>query len=164
VFGLWPEEVARESLRKPYVAGQYVYSNQVIARDVPGLDIQSEIPLLERKGFLQTQVFVPDRLRQVTPHNALEAGRSLAMTTCSNCHSLSSTGMRPLANYFGGNTDVAMVKTYLQGALGTGNTIYMPHIPLNDAEAYALARYIVSLNPSPQPVVRTAEAVTPEKE
>jgi hypothetical protein len=30
VFGLWPEEVARESMRKPYVAGQYVYSNQVI--------------------------------------------------------------------------------------------------------------------------------------
>jgi hypothetical protein len=162
VFGLWPEEVARESLRKPYVAGQYVYSNQVIARDVPGLDIKSEIPLLEKKGFLQTQVFVPDGLRSVNPHNALEAGRSLALTTCSNCHSLSSTGMRPLANYFGGNTDVAMVKTYLQGALGTGNTIYMPHIPLNDAEAYALARFIVSLNPSPQPVVRTAAA--PEKE
>jgi hypothetical protein len=72
--------------------------------------------------------------------------------------------MRPLANYFGGNTDVKRVKTYLQGALGTGNTIYMPHIPLNDDEAYALARFIVSLNPSPQPVVRTAEAVTPEKE
>jgi hypothetical protein len=30
VFGLWPEEVARESIRKPWVAGQYVYSNQVI--------------------------------------------------------------------------------------------------------------------------------------
>ncbi len=139
-----------------------MYSNQVIARDVPGLDIKSEIPLLEKKGFLQTQVFVPDRLRNVNPHNALEAGRSLALTTCSNCHSLSSTGMRPLANYFGGNTDVAMVQTYLQGALGTGNTIYMPHIPLNDDEAYALARFIVSLNPSPQPVVRTAAA--PEKE
>ena len=163
VFGLWPEEVARESLRKPYVAGQYVYSNQVIARDVPGLGIKSEIPLLEQKGFLQTQVFVPDHLRNVNPHNALEAGRSLALTTCSNCHSLSSTGMRPLANYFGGNTDVDMVKTYLQGALGTGNTIYMPHIPLNDAEAYALARYIVSLSPSPEkPVVRTAVAPNQE--
>ena len=166
VFGLWPEEVARESLRKPYVAGQYVYSNQVIARDVPGLGIKSEIPLIERQGFLPSQVFVPDHLRSVNPHNALEAGRSLALTTCSNCHSLSPTGMRPLANYFGGNTDVAEVKTYLQGALGTGNTIYMPHIPLNDAEADALARFIVSLNvpASPQPVVRTAAAAAPIKE
>lgn len=157
VFGLWPEEVARESLRKPYVAGQYVYSNQVIARDVPGLGIRSEIPLIEQKGFLATQVFVPDSLRSVNPHNALEAGRSLALTTCSNCHSLSSTGMRPLARYFGGHTDVTAIKTYLQGALGTGNTIYMPHIPLNDAEAEALARYIVSLSPVPvSPTVRTA--------
>jgi hypothetical protein len=166
VFGLWPEEVARESLRKPYVAGQYVYSNQVIARDVPGLGITSEIPVIERQGFLPSQVFVPDHLRQVTAHNAVEAGHSLALTTCSNCHSLSPTGMRPLASYFGGNTDVAMVKTYLQGALGTGNTIYMPHIPLNDAEAYALARFIVSLNApvSPQPVVRTAAAAAPIKE
>ena len=159
VFGLWPEEVARESLRKPYVAGQYVYSNQVIARDVPGLGIRSEIPLIEQKGFLATQVFVPDSLRRVNPHNALEAGRSLALTTCSNCHSLSSTGMRPLARYFGGQTDVAAIKTYLQGALGTGNTIYMPHIPLNDAEAEALARYIVSLSPARvSPTVRTAAA------
>lgn len=157
VFGLWPEEVARESLRKPYVAGQYVYSNQVIARDVPGLGIRSEIPLIEQKGFLATQVFVPDSLRSVNPHNALEAGRSLALTTCSNCHSLSSTGMRPLARYFGGQTDVAAIKTYLQGALGTGNTLYMPHIPLNDAEAEALARYIVSLSPAPvSSTVRTA--------
>ena len=157
VFGLWPEEVARESLRKPYVAGQYVYSNQVIARDVPGLGIRSEIPLIEQKGFLATQVFVPDSLRRVNPHNAVEAGRSLALTTCSNCHSLSSTGMRPLARYFGGQTDVAAIKTYLQGALGTGNTIYMPHIPLNDAEAEALARYIVSLSPAPvSSTVRTA--------
>lgn len=159
VFGLWPEEVARESIRKPYVAGQYVYSNQVIARDVPGMGIKSEIPLIERKGFLPTQVFVPDQLRTVTESNALHAGRSLALTTCSNCHSLSSTGMRPLAKYFGGNTDVAQVKTYLQGTLGTGNTIYMPHIPLNDAEAYALARFIVSLNPqSLRNPLRTAAA------
>jgi hypothetical protein len=160
VFGLWPEEVARESLRKPFVAGQYIYSNQVIARDVPGLGIKSEIPLIERQGFQASQVFVPDRLRRVTPHNAEEVGRSLALTTCSNCHSLSSTGMRPLANYFGGNRDVTTIKTYLQGALGTGNTIYMPHIPLNDAEAYALARFIASLASQSQPALHTAAAAS----
>jgi hypothetical protein len=42
----------------------------------------------------------------------------------------------------------------------------MPHIPLNDDEARALARFIVSLNPSPQHRgARRPEAVaTPEKE
>lgn len=145
VFGLWPEEVARESIRKPFVAGQYVYSNQVIARDVPGLGIKSELPLLEEKGFLQAHVFLPDNLRTVTPDNAREVGHALAMTACANCHSLTDTGMRPLAKYFGGNTDVGEIKDYLLGALATGNTLYMPQIPLTDKEAEALAVYIASL-------------------
>ncbi len=146
VFGLWSEEVARESIRKPFVAGQYVYSNQVIARDVPGLGIKSEIPLLEEKGFLQSHVFLPENLRTVTPDNARAVGHALAMTACSNCHSLTDTGIRPLATYFGGNTDVGDIKDYLLGALATGNTLYMPKIPLNDAEAEALAVYIGALN------------------
>jgi hypothetical protein len=147
VFGLWPEEVARESLRKPYVAGQYVYSNQVIARDVPGMGIESEIPLLEEHGLLKTHPFVPDQLREVNAQNAHEAGRVIALAMCSNCHSLSESGMRPLANYFGGNTDVKRIKRYLKGALSTGNTLYMPRIPLTDDEAEALAIFIAGLKP-----------------
>jgi mono/diheme cytochrome c family protein len=145
VFGLWPGETARESIRKPYVAGQYVYSNQVIARDVPGMGIKSEIPLLEEHGVLKTHPFVPAALRSVNGENAREAGRVIALTMCSNCHSLSDTGIRPLKNYFGGNTDVQRIKTYLKGALSTGNTLYMPRIPLTDDEAEALAVYIASL-------------------
>lgn len=149
VFGLWPEEVARESIRKPYVAGQYIYSNQVIAHDVPGLGIKSEIPLLEEKGFLKTHIFLPDSLRTVTDDNQIQVGHALAMTACSNCHSLTSSGIRPLAKYFGGNTDTQALKTYLLGVLATGNTLYMPKIPLTDAEAQALATYIASLaNPA----------------
>jgi mono/diheme cytochrome c family protein len=117
----------------------------VIARDVPGLGIKSEIPLLEEKGFLQSHVFLPENLRTVTPDNARTVGHALAMTACSNCHSLTDTGMRPLAKYFGGNTDVGEIKDYLLGALATGNTLYMPKIPLTDSEAEALAVYIGAL-------------------
>jgi len=145
LFGLWPEEVARESIRKPWVAGQYVYSNQIIGRDVPGMRIKSEIPLLESHGFLKTQVFLPDNLRVVTPDNMLKVGESLALTTCSNCHSLSNTGMRPLQNYFGATPNVAEVEAYLRGALATGATLYMPMIPLKPEEAEALAVFIVNL-------------------
>lgn len=145
VFGLWPEEVARESIRKPYVAGQYVYSNQVIARDVPGLGIQSEIPLMEAHGTLKTHIFIPDNLRTVTEENKVEVGQTLAMVLCSNCHSLSATGMRPLHRYFGGNTDVDDIKTYLLGALATGNTLYMPKIPMLEHEADAMAAYLATL-------------------
>ncbi len=156
VFGLWPEEVARESMRKPFVAGQYVYSNQIIARDVPGLGIKSELPLLEDKGVLKTHIFIPDRLRIVTPENKVEVGQTLALVLCSNCHSLTTTGMRPIASYFGGNTDEMAIKGYLLGALSTGNTLYMPQIPLKEDEADALAAYLASLN-KPQSAVAMAK-------
>ena len=146
VFGLWPGEVARESIRKPWVAGQYVYSNQVIGRDVPGRGIQSEIPLIEERGFLQTLVFLPEALRQVTPDNAVEAGRVLALTTCSNCHSLSPTGMRPLRDYFPADVDQDAIVDYLHAGLASGNTLYMPQIPFTDDEAFALASYLATLS------------------
>ena len=146
VFGLWPEEVARESMRKPWVAGQYVFSNQVIGRDVPGMGVKSEIPLLEAHGFMKTHIFMPEHLRTITDSNRLEAGRVLALTTCSNCHSLSNTGIRPLKNYFTPGNSVSDTAAYLQAALSTGNTLYMPQIPLKDDEALALATLIATLN------------------
>lgn len=149
VFGLWPEEVARESLRKPWVAGQYVYSNQVIGRDVPGMGVKSEIPKIEAHGFLGTHVFAPENLRQINSTNRIEAGRFLALTACANCHSLSNTGMRPLGDYFGLDPNephaIPQVAEYLQAALSTGNTLYMGEIPLNDNEALALASFIATL-------------------
>lgn len=145
VFGLWPEEVARESIRKPYVAGQYVYSNQVIARDVPGLGIRSELPVLERHGLLASHPFLPPELRQVHRGNARQVGEAIALTLCSNCHSLSPTGMRPIGRYLGGSTDVAAIATYLKGALAAGNTLYMPAMPLKDHEFEALAVYLAAL-------------------
>ena len=146
IFGLWPEEVARESIRKPFVAGQYVYSNQVIARDVPGMNIKSEIPRIEEHGLLKTQVFMPENLRVVTHENMLQVGQALTTQMCSNCHTLSKTGIRPIGRYIGNNTDIPAIKTYLQAALSTGNTLYMPKIPLKDDEAEAIAVYLSFLN------------------
>ena len=151
VFGLWPEEVARESIRKPWVAGQYVYSKQVLGRDVPGMGIQSDIPKIEAHGFLKTQVFVPESMRTIHDGNRVEAAPA-GLTTCSNCHSLSATGIRPLKNYFTASSSEADVAEYLQAALSTGNTLYMPQIPLKDDEARALAAFIGTLN-TPAPAV-----------
>jgi hypothetical protein len=52
--------------------------------------------------------------------------------------------MRPLQQYFVGQHSVADISQYLQAALSSGNTLYMPQIPLNDEEASALAAYILS--------------------
>jgi cytochrome c553 len=162
VFGLWPEEVARESIRKPWVAGQYVYSNQVVGRDVPSMGVKSEIPTIEAHGFLKSHVFLPEHLRNVTDDNRVEAGRALALTTCSNCHSLSTTGMRPLHRYFAGTHTESDVAQYLQAALSGGNTLYMPQIPLNDVEARALAAFIQSLSAKPATAAAAAPATAKE--
>lgn len=157
VFGLWPEEVARESIRKPWVAGQYVYSNQVVGADVPGMGVKSEIPAIEAHGFLKTHVFVPANLRSITDANRVEAGRVLALTACANCHSLTATGMRPLRNYFAGTHTEVEVAEYLQAALAGGNTLYMPQIPLNDEEARALAAFILTTLPAEAKAVAVAK-------
>ena len=163
-FALWPEEVARESIRKPFVAGQYVYSNQVIARDVPGMNIHSEIPALEQHGILKTHAFIPDHLREVNANNQVRAGEAIAVAMCSNCHSLSETGIRPIGNYIAGVNDVDQIATYLKGALSTGNTMYMPKIPLQDDEARALAEYLALVSDGGQKAVAEAKAAEREKQ
>lgn len=77
VGGIWPCEKLRESMRKPYVAGQYMYSNQIISRDVDGKGIKSELPIIAQKGLLQVNPFVPDNLKVITPTNKLAAGKLL---------------------------------------------------------------------------------------
>jgi len=146
VAGLWPEETARESMRKPYVAGQYVYSNQVIARDVPGMDIKSQLPMIEEKGILQVHPFTPAHLRTVNDGNKIQAGEFIAMTYCSNCHSASETGIRPLHRYFPENVSQERMVKYVKGVLTTGNIAYMPKMPLKDDEAEALAAFLVMNN------------------
>jgi hypothetical protein len=145
VFGIWPEEQARESMRKPYVAGQYIYSNQIIARNVPALGIQSELPTLERQGLLAVHPFVPPHLRRVNAANSLEAGEVLALAYCSNCHGLGDSGIRPLGKMFAGNRDIVAIETFIKGALVTGNMINMPRIPLTPDEAHAIALFIAGL-------------------
>lgn len=156
VFGLWPEETARESMRKPYVAGQYVYSNQIIAADVPGMGIKSELPLLEEHGILASHAFIPDSLRTLTPDNAYQVGEAIALAMCSNCHSLSETGMRPIRDYYGDVTDVAAIRDYNKAALATGATIYMPAMPLKDDEWEALAVFIAALEDENVPAAYAA--------
>ena len=145
IFGIWPEERARESMRKPFVAGQFVYANQIIARDVPALGVHSELPMLAEQGILKSHPFVPDPLRKINPGNQLEAGQALALIYCSNCHGLGETGPRPMARMLAGNRNADDIERFIKGALVTGNMINMPRIPLSDDEARALALFLAGL-------------------
>lgn len=156
VAGLWPEETARESMRKPYVAGQYVYSNQIIGRDVPGMDIKSQLPVIEKVGILKAHPFTPEHLKTVTDANKIQAGEYITMVYCSNCHSPSETGIRPLHRYFPEGVTQARMEKYVKGVLTTGNIAYMPKMPMLDSEVEALSAYLVMNNNQGQAAVNTA--------
>lgn len=145
VLGLAPEETAREIVRKPWVAGQYVYGNQIVGKDVPSLGIKNELPIVKEKGVLATHPFVPEHLRQITPENEKEAGRVLALSMCSNCHSLTPRGMRPMERFFPSNADKRFIADYLGAGLYRGHTVYMPPIPLPEKEREALAAYLETI-------------------
>jgi hypothetical protein len=144
IAGIWPGEKLRESMRKPYVAGQYIYSNQIISRDVPGKGIKSELPIIAQKGLLQVNPFVPQNLKVITEENKLAAGELLTRMSCSNCHSLENTGVyRPLKQRLGG-MDKEGIKSVLH-AMGEGAFPYMPTLKLPEHEYDAIAEYIASL-------------------
>ena len=147
IVGVWPEERMRESMRKPYVAGQYIYSNQIIARDVPGKGIAAEVDHIAANGWLKSNPFVPERLRTITAGNRLEAGELLAKMACANCHALErGAPLRSLPDKFHGATDADLIAAFLRGPLRHGSVPYMPRIDLPEDEADALAAYLASVN------------------
>jgi hypothetical protein len=156
VAGLWPEETARESMRKPWVAGQYVYSNQVVGRDVPGMDIKSQLPTIEKVGILKAHPFTPEHLKEVNNGNMIQAGEFIAMTYCSNCHSPSATGIRPLRRYFPDGITQARMEEYVRGVLTTGNIAYMPKMPMLESEVKALSAFLVMNKEGGEPAVTAA--------
>jgi hypothetical protein len=147
IVGVWPEERMRESMRKPYVAGQYIYGNQTIARDVPGKGIVGEIDRIAERGLLQLHPFVPERLRVVTDENRLEAGQLLAKIACANCHALEpGAPLRNIPDKFHGATDKDLIAAFLDGPLKHGRVPYMPRIDLPPEEVDAIASYLAFVN------------------
>jgi mono/diheme cytochrome c family protein len=157
VYGVWPEERIRESMRKPYVVGQYVYSNQIIARDVPGKGITAEVDRVAEHGLLALNAFVPDRLKTITPDNKLEAGQLLAKMACSNCHALEKGApLRSLPDKFHGSTDVDQIAAFIRGPLANGTVPYMPRIALPEPEIEALAAFIAQQNAAAPKALHTS--------
>lgn len=147
IAGVWPEERIRESMRKPYVAGQYIYGNQVIARDVPGKGIVGEVDLIAEHGLLKLHPFLPEQLRIVTDANRLEVGRTLAQIACANCHALEpGAPLRSLPDKFHGATDEDLIAAFLQGPLKNGTQPYMPRIDLPEPEIRAIAYFLATVN------------------
>jgi len=144
--GVFPEEKIRETIRKPYIAGEFVWVNQIISRDVPAKGIQSEVPVIDQKGLLTVNAFVPEGLKKIDSQNEIMAGKAIAILQCSGCHNVTgSTGLRPFGQKFAGMTDPNVVYGFLASYLRDNPPPYMPKFVGTDEELRALSAYIAHL-------------------
>jgi cytochrome c553 len=145
-MGVYPEEKIRETIRKPYVAGEFVWVNQIVSRDVPAKGIKSEVPIIDQKGLLTVNPFVPEGLKKINSQNEIMAGKAIAILQCSGCHNVTgSTGLRPFGQKFAGMTDPKAVYGFLTSYLRDNHPPYMPKLVGTDEEIKALSAYIAHM-------------------
>lgn len=150
-MGIWSVERAREIIRKPYIISEYMYSNQIIAKDITPKNISSEVAMINEKGLLKVYPFVPEGLREINDANILQAGRLIALVECSSCHTLNEKGLRPLpamTKKIGIDASIPQpdaIDTISNVLGGLDGYPYMPPFVGTEAEKRALAAYLYSI-------------------
>lgn len=142
--GIFSVERIREMIRKPYVIAQYMYSNQIIGKDIPAKGVFAETKIMNEKGILKVTPFVPASLREINEGNQTQAGRLIALLECSSCHVLNEKGLRPMPQMvkrlgFGSPQEI---EEYLDSL---GDYKYMPPFLGTQEEKTALAAYLHSI-------------------
>ena len=136
VMGIWllgHFERAREFMRKPWVIGEYLYSNGIH---------KDEVAFLKSEGILKHATYVS--AHQVTSENKLETGQDVFMLACSRCHS--TTGLNGVVEKF---TRMYGDKPWDPGAMSAfleamhKSRTFMPPFPGNKTEGEALVAYIL---------------------
>lgn len=145
-MGIWllgHFERAREFMRKPWVIGEYMYSNGVH---------KDELAFLQSEGMLKHATYV--KHREVTATNKVECGQDVFMLACSRCHS--TTGLNSVLDKFSAmygadkSWDSAGMALFIKGMHQTRT--FMPPFPGTDQEAEALVAYIQQLRQKPEPL------------
>ena len=136
VFGfLGIFERVREFIRKPYVIGNYMYSNLLREEDYP---------LYKRDGILKYATYTS--VTEITEENKVEAGKDVFMNLCSRCHTVNPQGVNSIVYVFermygfGKPLDEGAMKAYIPN-MQNGRT-YMPPFAGNEKELDALVAYI----------------------
>jgi mono/diheme cytochrome c family protein len=127
-------ERVREFIRKPYVIGQYMYSN---------LLLEDDYVVYKQDGVLKHATYTS--VNEVTEDNKVEAGKNVFVIACSRCHT--AQGVNSVVDVFdrmyggtGKPLDIPSMAAYMPN-MHTGRT-FMPEFPGNEKEAEALATYI----------------------
>lgn len=138
-------ERIREFIRKPYVIGEYMYSNTLRKEDYP---------LYRRDGILAHMAYTP--VRKITPENQVQAGEQVFLMACSRCHT--TNGINSIVEKFENMyqlqanqpLDAASLKAYISNIQNA--RYFMPPFPGNDAELDALIAYIQQVRTTRQPL------------
>ncbi len=145
LVGVFSAESIRERIRKPYVIGGYMYSNQIVPAGLPAKGIQGDLATIDSVGILHYSPFVPAGLRTIDTADLLKAGGEIAQIECSACHTLEPNGwLRPLPTMvrMAGLSSVDNAQAFI-GFLDAFP--FMPRFAGTAAEKKALAAYLVSL-------------------
>ncbi len=146
--GICAGETMREMARRPYLIPTYMYSNQMIARDMKPKGVKSEVAKFNKEGVLKNYYFAPDSVKEIDASNFMDAGRILTKLECISCHTVESTGFFSIPKLmvrFGAKSPEE-VYDFLD-ALDDYN--YMPPFVGTEKEKRAVAAYIASLvNPN----------------
>ncbi|NLW82369.1 MAG: cytochrome C [Desulfovibrionales bacterium] len=121
-------EWMREAGRRPYLIYGHMYSNAILAGTEEAIS---------KQGFLATSGW--NRNQEVTPDNALDAGKEIFRGQCASCHSIGGplNDIKPLTAVFGRFAMESMIR-------GMGKIhSYMPRFAGTELERGALASYIV---------------------
>jgi mono/diheme cytochrome c family protein len=121
-------EWIRESVRRPFLIYNYLYSNAIYASNLNQVNAQ---------GILKSARW--STIKEINSNNALSAGKEIFHLACASCHSINGpmNNIMPLTKKF----SVYGMQSTLDG-MGKLNH-YMPVFPGTDIEKTALSRYIV---------------------
>ncbi|KIY23780.1 MULTISPECIES: cytochrome ubiquinol oxidase subunit I [Mesobacillus] len=149
-LALYPEEKIRETIRKPFVVGEFMWSNQIIARDIPAKKVKSEVETIDKNGLLSVNPFVPESMKTIEADNKVDAGRTVALLQCSACHSVEPNGARSLTKKIETLTDEKIIYDFLEARLSghpeLGGAAYMPKLVGTEEEKQALAAFLADVN------------------
>lgn len=129
-------ERVREFVRKPYVIGNYMYSNLLRKEDYP---------LYKKDGILKHATYTS--VHEITENTKVEAGKNVFMLTCSRCHT--TNGVNSITYVFermygeGKSLNEDDMEAYIPN-MHEGRK-YMPPFPGNKKELKALVAYIKHL-------------------
>ncbi len=135
-------EFVRESIRKPFVIGSYLYANSLYFAPIPG-DGGFSADEVTSAGVLQSAKWI--QVRDITPANQAAVGREIFRVECQSCHT--ANAYRGVKHYLQlRQWDQSKIQAMLGGLEFMHNGV-MPAFAGTDPERAALAAYLATIQP-----------------